>query len=79
MVAVTGGVDFLTLDVFRSVLGNKRFPLDSVLKENLGFLPLAGVLGDCFMFGVIGVCFMSGSRVFFYLFESWLCWPKIAA
>ena len=49
MVAVTGGVDFLTLDVFRGVLGNKRFPLDPVLKENLGFLPLAGVLGDCFM------------------------------
>ena len=50
MVAVTGGVDFLTLDVFRGVLGNKRFPLDPVLKENLGFLPLAGVLGDCFVF-----------------------------
>ena len=49
MVAVTGGVDFLTLDVFRGVLGNKRFPLDPVLKENLGFLPLAGVLRDCFM------------------------------
>lgn len=49
MVAVTGGVDFLTLDVFRGVLGNKRFPLDPVLRENLGFLPLAGVLGDCFM------------------------------
>ena len=49
MVAVTGGVDVLTLDVFRGVLGNKRFPLDSVLKENLGFLPLAGVLGDCYM------------------------------
>ena len=60
MVAVTGGVDFLTLDVFRGVLGNKRFPLDPVLKENLGFLPLAGVSGDCFMSGVIGVCFMSG-------------------
>ena len=37
MVAVTGGDDFLTLDVFRGVLGNKRFPLDPVLKENLGF------------------------------------------
>ena len=49
MVAVTGGVDFLTLDVFRGVLGNKRFPLDPVLKENLGFLPVAGVLGDCYM------------------------------
>ena len=49
MVAVTGGVDVLTLDVFRGVLGNKRFPLDPVLKENLGFLPLAGVLGDCLM------------------------------
>ena len=49
MVAVTGGVNFLTLDVFCGVLGNKRFPLDPVLKENLGFLLLAGVLEDCFM------------------------------
>ena len=49
MVAVTGEVDFLTLDVFHGVLGNKCFPLDPVLKENLGFLPLAGVLEDCFM------------------------------
>ena len=60
MVAVTGGVDFLTLDVFRGVLGNKRFPLDSVLKENLGFLPFAGVLGDCFM----SFEFWGGLRVF---------------
>ena len=30
MVAVTGGVNFLTLDVFCGVLGNKRFPLDPV-------------------------------------------------
>ena len=49
MVDVTGGVDFLTLDVFRGVLGNKRFPLDPVLKENLGFFPLTGVSVDCFM------------------------------
>ena len=60
MVAVTGGVDVLTLDVFRGVLGNKRFPLDSVLKENLGFLPFAGVLGDCFM----SFEFWGGLRVF---------------
>ena len=42
--------------VFCVVLGNKCFPLDPVLKEYLGFLPLVGVTGDCLMAGVTGVC-----------------------
>ena len=52
---MNGGVDFLTLDVFNSVLRNKRFLLDPVLKKN--YLLLGG---DCFMSGLIGDCLMSG-------------------
>ena len=39
----------LLLGVFcLGVLGNKRFALDPVLKDNLGFLLVEGVWGDCF-------------------------------
>ena len=41
---------------FLGVLGNKRFPFDLILKENLGIFLLSGVLGDCLMAGVMGVC-----------------------
>ena len=39
----------LLLGVFcLEVLGNKRFALDPILKDNLGFLLVEGVWGDCF-------------------------------
>ena len=60
MVAVTGGVNFLTLDVFCGVLGNKRFPLDPVLKENFGFFSACWCPGGLFyVFWVLGrvACF----------------------
>ena len=59
----------LLLGVFcLGVLGNKRFALDPVLKDNLGFLLVEGVWGDCFTVGVTGVYGVAGCAFLFILF-----------
>ena len=55
--------DFFLLGVF----GNKRFPFDPVLKENLGFFLLSRVLGDCLIAGVTVVCGMLGIVAFLFI------------
>ena len=68
MVAVTGGVAFLTLDVFCGVLGNKHFPLDPVLKENLCFFIACWCLGGLFYVWCNRCLFYVRGRGSFYTF-----------
>ena len=55
--------DFFLLGVF----GNKRFPFDPVLKENLGYFLLSRVLGDCLIAGVTAVCGTLGVAAFLFI------------